>query len=47
MAKGDQAENAPLQPGDVLYVPDKKTHRPAAEALGLLWPLTSLFTLLR
>jgi protein involved in polysaccharide export with SLBB domain len=47
MAKGDMAENEPLQPGDVLYVPDRKSHHSASEALGLLWPLTGLINLFR
>lgn len=47
LAKGDQSENARLQSGDVLYVPDKKNHSNASDALGLLWPLTSLLSFLR
>ena len=47
LAKGDQAENALLQPGDVLYVPDKKTHPSTGGLLTLLAPLTSVIYLLR
>jgi polysaccharide export outer membrane protein len=42
LAKGDQAENALLQPGDVLYVPDKKNHSSTGGLLNLLSPLTSV-----
>jgi polysaccharide biosynthesis/export protein len=47
MAKGDMKENALVQPGDVLYVPDKKSSKSGAEALGMLWPLTGLINLFR
>jgi polysaccharide export outer membrane protein len=46
MSKGDMAENEPLRPGDVLYVPDKKSPQ-SGGALGLIWPLTGLINLFR
>jgi protein involved in polysaccharide export with SLBB domain len=46
MSNGDMAENEPLRPGDVLYVPDKKSPQ-SGGALGLIWPLTGLINLFR
>jgi ribosomal protein L16 Arg81 hydroxylase len=40
-------ENLLLQPGDMLYVPDKGTHRSPVENLNLLYPFTYLFGLFR
>jgi polysaccharide export outer membrane protein len=42
MATGDKAENAVLRPGDVLFVPDKKTHRSLDQSLNLFWPITGI-----
>jgi hypothetical protein len=47
MAKGDVRENVVLQPGDRLYVPDKKAGRSPGGLLNLLYPLTSVFYLFR
>ncbi len=46
MAKGDQKENELLQPGDMLYVQDKKSRAPGG-LLNLLYPLSSVFYLFR
>jgi hypothetical protein len=45
--KGGSAENELLQPGDLLYVPDKKERRSPTEALSLFLPLTGLLGLFR
>jgi protein involved in polysaccharide export with SLBB domain len=47
MATGDMAKNEPLQPGDVLFVPDRKSHHSPLESLSLLFPLTGLLNLFR
>jgi protein involved in polysaccharide export with SLBB domain len=46
IATGSRAANELLRPGDVLFVPDKKAHKSAADSLNLLWPLTGLINLL-
>jgi protein involved in polysaccharide export with SLBB domain len=46
METGNPADNDLLRPGDVLYVPDKKTRR-SPDMLGLLYPLTTIFSLFR
>jgi polysaccharide biosynthesis/export protein len=47
MASGDMKENEVLQPGDRLFVPDKKSHQSPGGLLNLLYPLTSVFYLFR
>jgi polysaccharide export outer membrane protein len=42
------AENEPLRPGDVLFVPDKKTrHTSPLDLANLLFPITALVNVLR
>jgi polysaccharide export outer membrane protein len=47
LTKGDMNENLLVQPGDMLYVPDKSTRRSPLESLNLLYPFTYLFGLFR
>jgi polysaccharide export outer membrane protein len=47
VAKGSMAGNDLLRPGDVLFVPDKKTRRSPAEIGSLLWPISGLLSFLR
>jgi polysaccharide export outer membrane protein len=46
MAQGNMTENVLLEPGDLLYVPDKKIH-PGVSMMNILAPLTSLVFLFR
>jgi polysaccharide export outer membrane protein len=47
IAHGSMAPNEALLPGDVLFVPDKKTHRSTADLLNLVWPITGLLNAIR
>lgn len=47
LATGDVAANETLRPGDILFVPDKKSRRTSLESLGLLLPVASLINLFR
>jgi polysaccharide export outer membrane protein len=45
MARGRMAENEPLHPGDVLFVPDRKARNSPMEIANLVWPITGLINL--
>lgn len=46
MENGSLAGNELLRPGDMLFIPDRQTRR-SLDLPGLLYPLTSLFSILR
>jgi protein involved in polysaccharide export with SLBB domain len=48
MTRGTMAGNEPLRPGDVLFVPDKKTRQTSPMDLAnLVFPITAVLNLLR
>jgi polysaccharide export outer membrane protein len=47
MKKGDLACNESLRQGDVLFVPDRKQTTPLTDYFQFLWPISSVFSLLR
>lgn len=47
MTSGKLVENDFVRPGDVLYVPDKKSKRSPMDVVNLLWPITGLINTFR
>jgi protein involved in polysaccharide export with SLBB domain len=47
MTQGQMADNEPLRPGDVLFVPGRRQKRPITDYLTFLYPLSGLLSVLR